>query len=89
MNSNRLILEQIELGPLANYIYLLGCPDTKEAAVVDPAWDVAAVLAAAKRSDMKIRHVLLTHGHPDHMNGLQAVLDETDAAVHIHKDEMD
>ena len=37
---SRLLIRQYEIGPLNNFIYLLGDPETKEMAIVDPAWDV-------------------------------------------------
>ncbi len=82
-----MILRQAEIGPMANFIYLLGCPDTREAAVVDPAWDVPTILRMAAESDLRIAHIFLTHGHPDHVNGLGELLESTDAKVYLHKTE--
>jgi glyoxylase-like metal-dependent hydrolase (beta-lactamase superfamily II) len=84
-----MILKQVELGPMMNFIYLIGCAKTREAAVVDPAWDVQSILKIAEESDLKINRVFLTHGHPDHVNGLEALLEATDAKVYMHADEMD
>lgn len=82
-------MKQVELGPMMNFIYLIGCAKTREAAVVDPAWDVQSILKIAEESDLKINRVFLTHGHPDHVNGLEALLEATDAKVYMHADEMD
>jgi hydroxyacylglutathione hydrolase len=89
MNNSRLTVRQMELGPMMNYVYLLGCAETGEAAVVDPAWDVPAVMQTALDAGLNIRQVLLTHGHPDHMNGLEELLEATDAAVYVHRQEME
>jgi len=88
MNSPRLILKQTELGPMMNFIYLVGCAETREAAVIDPAWDVPAILRLAEESDLKINRILITHGHPDHINGLEELLEPTDARVYMHADEI-
>jgi hydroxyacylglutathione hydrolase len=88
MLASRLIMKQAEIGPMANFIYLLGCPETKEAAVVDPAWDVPTILRMARESDLRITRILATHGHPDHINGLEELLEATDATVYMHADEV-
>jgi hydroxyacylglutathione hydrolase len=89
MESVGIILNQIAIGPMMNFVYLLGCRETREAAVVDPAWDAAAILKIAQESDLKIRHILMTHGHPDHINALEPLLQATDARVYLHTDEVD
>jgi len=87
--QDRMVLKQVEIGPMMNFVYLIGCQESKEAAVVDPAWDVPAILKLAQDSDLKIRHILITHGHPDHINGLESLLEATDARIYIHSDEAD
>lgn len=89
MESPKMILNQAEIGPMMNFVYLVGCAESREAAVVDPAWDVPVILKMAEDSDLKIRHILITHGHPDHINGLEALLQATDARVYIHSEEVD
>lgn len=88
MESPRLVLKQVELGPMMNFVYLIGCAETHEASVVDPAWDVPAILRIAHESDLKITRVFVTHAHPDHVNGLEELLEATDARVYMHSDEM-
>ena len=56
---------------MANFVYLIGDPANKEAAVVDPAWDVSKILNVANQDGYDIKHILVTHGHPDHINGVE------------------
>jgi len=78
-------LRQIELGPMGNYVYLVGDPETKVCAVVDPAWDARAIFDAAKADGYRIEQMLITHGHHDHLNAIEPLLSLVDARVHIHE----
>ena len=40
---NELIVEQIEIGPMQNFTYLIGCRSSREVVVVDPAWDLSLI----------------------------------------------
>jgi hydroxyacylglutathione hydrolase len=61
--------KQLELGPMQNYVYLLGDPTTREAAVVDAAWDIDEIVRTAEADGYRITHDLVTHFHPDHLGG--------------------
>ncbi len=79
-----LVLKQMEVGPMMNFVYIAGCATTRQAAVIDPAWDIPSIREAAQEMDLHISRVLLTHCHPDHINGLPELVDATNARVHIH-----
>ena len=85
--SSKLLIQQYEIGPLNNFLYLLGDPATKEMAIVDPAWDVPFLCKEAARLGYKITQVLLTHAHPDHVNGLAELLSRQQVPVYISKHE--
>ncbi|MGD9935488.1 MAG: MBL fold metallo-hydrolase, partial [Dehalococcoidia bacterium] len=80
------IVVQLRHGPFWNFSYLVGIPGA-EAMVVDPAWDVPGILAAAAAHDMQITHAAVTHGHYDHAHGLAELVEQTGAAVFTHVDE--
>lgn len=70
-------VRQLKLGPMDNFVYLVGAAGAKEVAVVDPAWDVDAILEAAAEDGKTITAALITHHHNDHINGLQPLLERT------------
>jgi len=76
-------IEVMELGPMENFIYLITDRKTRRTAVVDPAWDVPAILAAARNKDVQITDILLTHSHHDHINGIEGILSHYDAQLHL------
>ncbi len=68
-----------------NYIWLLTAGG-KNCAVVDPG-DADPVLEVLKRQGLKLRYILLTHHHPDHIAGVPALLEQYSATVFGPADE--
>jgi hydroxyacylglutathione hydrolase len=85
--ASSIYLKQIELGPMANYVYFVGDPKTREVAVIDPAWDVGRIIEMAQEHDLTITKILITHSHFDHINGVEDLLNHTKAKVYINKAE--
>jgi hypothetical protein len=50
-----LYIKQMELGPMENFVYLVGSKETREVFVVDPAWQVDTVLieGSARRAGVR------------------------------------
>ena len=63
------------LGPAQTNAYLVADPDTKEAVVIDPAWDGHVILQAAQKRGWRIGHLWYTHAHFDHIGGAGAIAD--------------
>ena len=57
------------LGPVSTNSYLVADPDTREAAVIDPAWDGGIILAEAQKRGWNIGQLWYTHAHFDHLGG--------------------
>ncbi|HEU4343993.1 MAG TPA: MBL fold metallo-hydrolase [Candidatus Binatia bacterium] len=96
--SERLYFKQMELGPMQNFVYLIGSTETRKAAVVDAAWDIEEIVRRAAEDDMEITHAFVTHTHPDHVGGRFAgmaiegvteLLNKCNAKVVVHKSEAD
>jgi hydroxyacylglutathione hydrolase len=94
--NNRLYFKQIEIGPMQNYVYLIGSTETREAAVVDAAWNIDEIVRIAAQDEMEITHALVTHTHPDHVGGgfagieiagVTELLEKCKAKVVVHKAE--
>ncbi len=95
-DADAIYLKQLELGPMQNFVYLVGDPVTRECVVVDPAWEIDAILDEAAADGMRIRDVLITHTHQDHVGGhlfghdipgVAELLEKNPARVHVHKAE--
>lgn len=65
---------QIEAGRMDNFAYLVFCPETRQAVVVDPSLAPQAVLEAARTHRLELVGLLNTHGHQDHIAGNGEIL---------------
>jgi glyoxylase-like metal-dependent hydrolase (beta-lactamase superfamily II)/acyl carrier protein len=83
-----LYVRQLQLGPMENFVYLVGPRDGDEAVVVDPAWDVDAIEQAAARDHRRLVAAVVSHSHDDHINGLAELLRRRDLPVYAHRDEL-
>jgi glyoxylase-like metal-dependent hydrolase (beta-lactamase superfamily II) len=84
---NRPLIVQLELGPLANYNYLLGDRATGEAAIIDPSDQAAPLLEELKKHQLKLSAVLLTHGHYDHVGGVKELTKKLAIPVYLSEHE--
>jgi len=73
---------------MQNFIYLLGDPQSREAAVIDPGWEVPKILQTVQQDGYHLTHVFVTHAHFDHVMGLKPLLHAVDLPVYIHRDEV-
>src|SRR5439155_1340305 len=62
-------LSQLELGPMQNFVYLVGDPVARECVVVDPAWEIDTIVDTARADGMRLTGALVTHTHQDHVGG--------------------
>jgi glyoxylase-like metal-dependent hydrolase (beta-lactamase superfamily II) len=87
--SDKLIHEVIPVGMLQCNCSILGDPVTREAIVVDPGDDVGRILEILQRHGLKLRAIVSTHTHIDHVGGLAELHRATSAPVMIHEADME
>ena len=94
MDNDDLYLEQLLVGPMDNFIYLIGSKSTREVAIIDPAWDIDALLNHINEKDLKLPSLLVTHYHPDHIGGgmgghsiegIAELLEKDPVKIFVHK----
>jgi hydroxyacylglutathione hydrolase len=68
---------------------VLGDPTTREAIVLDPGDEVDRILDVLKKHDLKVRAILSTHTHIDHVGGLALLHQATGAPVLIHEEDLE
>jgi glyoxylase-like metal-dependent hydrolase (beta-lactamase superfamily II) len=82
-----MILRMMETGPLMVNCYIVADEETKEAAVFDPAGNVDRILKVLADDDMKVKYILNTHTHWDHVGGNRELREATGAPILTHRDE--
>jgi hydroxyacylglutathione hydrolase len=80
-------VEQMKVGPMAVFAYIVGCESEKEALVVDPAGSEGKILERVKALGWTLKYVVNTHAHADHTCGNSAILSKTGAKLVIHEDD--
>jgi len=93
-------LKQLELGPMQNFVYLVGDPVARQCVVVDPAWEIDTIVETVAADDMTLIGALVTHTHQDHVGGsleswgmpgripgVEELLGQVATKVYVHKAE--
>lgn len=79
-----MIIKELVVGPLMANCFIFGCAETKEAVVIDPGGDADRILLSLADSELKVKYIINTHGHFDHVSANGKMKDATGADILIH-----
>jgi hydroxyacylglutathione hydrolase len=79
-----LIIKELVVGPLMANCFIFGCDETKEAVVIDPGGDADRILFSLADSGLKVKYIINTHGHFDHVSANGKIKNATGADILIH-----
>ena len=82
-----MFIEQRQVGQMAVFAYLVGDKESGEALVIDPAADTDGLIKVAEKNSIKIKYIVNTHGHVDHIGGNVDMKEKTGAMIIIHEDD--
>ena len=78
----------IPVGMLQCNCSIIGDPKTKEALVIDPGDEISRILELLGRHQLKVKAIVSTHAHIDHVGGLSKLHQYTGAPVMMHRDDV-
>ncbi len=84
-----MFVKRLAVGQLGANCYIVADESSKEAVVIDPGAEGGRILDSIKDNNFKLKYVINTHGHVDHIGANLKLLEETDAKLLIHKDDED
>jgi len=79
-----MLIKSLTVGSMSVCCYLLVCEETGEAVVIDPGGDEMLILAEVAQAGAKVRFIVNTHGHPDHVAANGPLKKATGAEIVMH-----
>ncbi|GIV96862.1 MAG: MBL fold metallo-hydrolase [Herpetosiphonaceae bacterium] len=77
-------IQRFIVGLFAENSYIIACPTTGEAAFVDPGDEAEQLWQAATDAGLKVRAILLTHAHLDHVGAVTPLRERSGAPLYLH-----
>jgi hydroxyacylglutathione hydrolase len=82
-----MFIRQIQVGQFAVFAYVVGSKESGEALVIDPAGDMEMIASEADKNGLRIKYIVNTHSHVDHIMGNKRMKEITDGEIVIHEAE--
>lgn len=83
-----MILETFPVGPLACNCTILGDEQAHEAIVIDPGDEVGRIHRRLTEQGLKLKQILVTHGHIDHVGGALKLKRLTGAPIFLNENDL-
>jgi hydroxyacylglutathione hydrolase len=80
-----MLVRQMKVGPMQNFVYLLVDDSSREAMVIDSGWETDEILVAVRKEKLEARFVVATHHHSDHTSTIWNMARALNAKVVAHK----
>lgn len=83
-----MIIKNVVVGPLQVNCFIVGDELSKESIIIDPGDEPDMIMDIIKKNSLKVKYILCTHGHFDHVGAVSDIKKETGAEILIHEDEL-
>ncbi len=82
-----MIHEILPVGPLQCNCSIIGDESSREAMVIDPGDDIEDVLAIVEKHQLKVKQIIITHAHIDHVGGAMKLRARTGAPILLNQND--
>jgi hydroxyacylglutathione hydrolase len=83
-----MLIEIRAVPPFQKNGFVVGCPRTREAVLIDPGDEVSELLEVVREQALTVKYILLTHAHIDHVTGVAQAVRVLGAPVYLHRDDL-
>lgn len=80
-------VSRINAGEFGSNCWLVTDGATEDAVVIDPSPGIEVIKEAIEHRGVKVKYILLTHSHFDHMTSCDSLRDLTGAPLAVHRDD--
>ncbi len=80
-----MLVKQLTVGLLEENCYLLGCPETGQAVIIDPGDSAQQILREVAKEDLTPKAILNTHAHFDHVLAVNDIVEDTGIPFYLHE----
>ena len=84
-----MLIKQMTVGMMGVCCYIVACEETKQGVIIDPGGNEEDILSACKAENIKVKYIVNTHGHPDHVCANGKLKEATGAKIVMHSADAD
>jgi hydroxyacylglutathione hydrolase len=83
-----MLFEQLTVGPFQCNCSILACEETQEAIIIDPGDEANRILSILEKYQLKVKYIVHTHAHLDHVGATRPVFEKTKAETCLHREDL-
>ncbi|MCP5006031.1 MAG: MBL fold metallo-hydrolase [Planctomycetes bacterium] len=83
-----MIMKNVVVGPLEVNCFIIGCEDSKRAAIIDPGGDADKIIRVIENEGLKPEFIINTHAHFDHVGAVKTLQDHFGIDFLLHNDDL-
>jgi len=88
LESILMIIKNVVVGSLEVNCYIIGCDETKEAAIIDPGDNADEIIKIIEKEGLKPKFIINTHAHFDHIGSVKEIQDHFIIDFNLHEGDL-